>query len=85
MKTRIRIEMYTMIAMLATLLSCNGFAQENKTPTITKTFEMDQPGELNAKSSGGGVVVKTHDEKNVVVQLFVRKNGRVLISVRSFS
>ncbi len=67
-----------MIAILAMLLSFNGFAQENKTPTITKTFEMNQPGTLNAKSSGGGVEVKTHNQKNVIVQAFVRKNGRIL-------
>lgn len=78
MKTKKNVKMYTLIAMLATLLSCNGFAQENKTPTITKTFEMNEPGTLNAKSSGGGVEVKTHNEKNVVIQAFVRKNGNIL-------
>ncbi len=72
------LKTYTMIAMLATLLSCNGFTQENRTPTIVKTFDLDQPGILDAKSSGGGVVVKTHDQNKVVVELFVRKNGRQL-------
>lgn len=67
-----------MIALLTTLLSCNGFAQENKTPTITKTFDLNEPGKLNAKSSGGGIDVKTHDLNTVVVQAFVRKNGKVL-------
>ena len=67
-----------MIALLATLLSCNGLAQESKTPTITKTFDMNQPGTLNAKSSGGGIVVKGNDQKQVIVQVFIRKNGKVL-------
>ena len=49
--------MYTMIVMLATFLSCNGFAQENKNPTITKTFEMDQPGKLNAITDVEGVKI----------------------------
>ena len=78
MKTQKIVKMYVLIAMLTTLLSCNGFSQENKTPTITKTFELNEPGTLNAKSSGGGVEVKTHDQNNVVVQAFVRKNGKIL-------
>jgi len=67
-----------MIAMLVTLLSCKGFTQENRTPTLVKTFDLNQPGTLNAKSSGGGVQVKIHDQNQVVVQLFIRKNGRLL-------
>jgi len=78
MKTQNNVKNYTMIALLVTLLSCNGFAQENKTPTITKTFDLNEPGKLNAKSSGGGIEVKTHDQKTVEVQAFVRKNGKVL-------
>ena len=78
MKTQMNVRMYTMIVLLATLLSYNGFAQEDKTPTITKTFDMDQPGTLNASSSGGGVVVKTHNQNEVVIQAFVRKNGKLL-------
>lgn len=78
MKPKTNLKTYTMIAILATLLSCNGFTKENRTPTIVKTFDLDQPGILNTKSSGGGVVVKTHDQNKVVVELFVRKNGRYL-------
>jgi len=78
MKTQMNLKLFTMIAMLMALLSCNGIAQENKTPTITKTFDLNVPGTLNAKSSGGGIEVKTHDQKAVVVQVFIRKNGRVL-------
>lgn len=72
------VKMYTMGAMLVTLLSCNGIAQENKTPTITKTFDMNGPGTLNARSSGGGIEVRADDQKEVTVQVFIRKNGRVL-------
>lgn len=78
MKTQMNVKMYPMIALLLTLISCNGLAQENKRPTITKTFDLNQPGKLNAKSSGGGIDVKIHDQKTVVVQAFVRKNGKVL-------
>jgi hypothetical protein len=78
MKTQMNLRMYTMIAMLIALLSCNGIAQENKTPTITKAFDLDQPGTLNAKSSGGGIEVRTHDQQRVIVQAFIRKNGRIL-------
>jgi len=78
MKTQTNVKTYTMIAMLVTLLSCKGFTQENRTPTLVKTFDLNQPGTLNAKSSGGGVQVKIHDQNQVVVQLFIRKNGRLL-------
>lgn len=78
MKTLKTVKLKTLIFILVTLLSGNGIAQENKTPTITKTFEMKEPGILNAKSSGGGVEVKTHDQQKVVIQAFVRKNGNVL-------
>ena len=78
MKTQMNLKLFTMIAMLMALLSCKGIAQENKTPTLTKIFDLDQPGTLNTKSSGGGIEVKTHDQKAVVVQVFIRKNGSVL-------
>ena len=78
MKTQINVKTCTMIAMLVAMLSCHGFAQDGKTPTITKIFELNQPGTLNSKSSGGGIVVKTHNEDNVEVQVFIRKNGKVL-------
>ncbi|MEL7585100.1 MAG: DUF4097 family beta strand repeat-containing protein [Prolixibacteraceae bacterium] len=72
------VKMYAIGAMLVTLLSCSGIAQENKTPTITKTFDMNEPGTLNARSSGGGIEVRADDQKEVTVQVFIRKNGRVL-------
>jgi len=78
MKTQINIKTCTMIAMIVTMLSCHGFAQDGKTPTITKSFELNQPGTLNSKSSGGGIIVKTHNEDKVEVQVFVRKNGKIL-------
>lgn len=78
MKTQMNMKMVTMIVMLIALLSCNGFAEENKTPTITKTFDLNEPGKLNAKSSGGGIDVRTHEQKNVVVEAYVRKNGKLL-------
>jgi hypothetical protein len=78
MKTQKIVKTYTMIAMLVTLLSCNGFTQENRTPTRVKSFDMNQPGTLNARSSGGGVEVRTHDQNQVEVQVFIRKNGKLL-------
>ena len=78
MKTQMNVKMYPMIALLLTMISFNGIAHENKTPTITKTFDLNQAGKLNAKSSGGGIDVKIHDQKTVEVQAFVWKNGKVL-------
>lgn len=78
MKTQMNVKMYTMIALLLTLISFNGFAQENKTPTLTKTFDLNQPGTLTARSSGGGIDVMTNDQGKVIVQAFIRKNGKLL-------
>ena len=78
MKTRSTTKTLIMIAVLITLLSCYSFTQEDKTPTITKTFTMDQPGTLITSSSGGGICITGHDQNKVVVQVFIRKNGRLL-------
>jgi len=77
MKTRISVKMGIVLAMLTTFLSLSGFTKDDQA-TITKTFEMKEPGTLNASSSGGGVSVQTHDQPQVVIQAFVRKNGTVL-------
>lgn len=79
MKNQIKIKLYSLIVMLTALLLLNGFANDDQ-PTITKIFDMNQPGTLNASSSGGGVQVKTHDQPKVEIQAFVRKNGRLLSS-----
>jgi hypothetical protein len=78
MKTQMNVKAYAMIAMLVAMLSCPGYAQDGKTPTITKTFELNEPGTLNSKSSGGGITVLSHNQSEVEVQAFVRKNGKVL-------
>ena len=66
------------VLVLVALISMIGFAEENKKATITKTFEMNEPGTLNSTSSGGGITVTTHGQPEVIVQVFVRKRGRVL-------
>ena len=78
MKTQINIKTYTIIAILMAMLSCYGFAQDGKTPTITKTFELNQPGTLNSRSTCGGIVVKSHNESTVEVQVFIQRNFKIL-------
>ena len=78
MKNQRNFKTYAMIAIFAALFSFSGFAQDSKKPTITKTFKMNQPGTLNSKSSGGGIKVKTHDKNEVEVQVFIRRNGKIL-------
>ncbi len=78
MKNQINFKKHMVIAVLTAVFSFHGFAQDSKTPTMTKTFELNQPGTLNSKSSGGGITVKTHDQSNVEIQVFIRKNGRIL-------
>ncbi len=78
MKTRITVNAFTMIALLVAMLSCHSYSEDGKSPTITKTFELNQPGTLNSKSNGGGITVLSHNESIVEVQAFVRRNGMVL-------
>jgi hypothetical protein len=77
MNTQKNLKLFTMMAMLTAVLSLNGIAKDGE-PTITKTFDLNQPGKLNASSSGGGVTVQTHNQPEVIIQAFVRKNGHVL-------
>lgn len=77
METRKKLTMLSLIALLTTVFAVNGYSKDDQ-PSITKTFEMNQPGTLNASSSGGGVMVTTHNQPQVVIQAFVRKNGRIL-------
>jgi len=77
MKTNMKLKLYALIAMFSLVLSLNGFAK-NDQPTITKTFDISEPGTLNASSSSGGIVVQAHDEPKVVIQAFVRKHGQLL-------
>jgi len=79
MKTGLDFKKYSLFVILIALLSLNSFSKDDK-PTIIKTFDMNQPGTLNASSSGGGVKVMTHDQPKVEIQAFVRKNGRILSS-----
>lgn len=77
MKILTTMKMFSFIAMIICLFSLNGYSKDDQ-PTITKTFEMKEPGSLNASSSGGGVKVETHDQPQVIIQAFVRKNNNLL-------
>ncbi|WP_321997577.1 DUF4097 family beta strand repeat-containing protein [Draconibacterium orientale] len=77
MKTQKSLRLFTLIAVLTTVFAMNGFAKDGQ-PTITKTFDLNQPGQLKASSSGGGVTVETHNQPKVIIQAFVRKNGNLL-------
>ncbi len=78
MKTQMNLKKYAIIAVMLTLQSCIGFTHDGKTPTITKTFELDQPGTLTARTSGGSIHVMTNDQGKVFVQAFIRKNWQYL-------
>lgn len=78
MKTHYSTKIFFMIALLTALLSCNSYTQDDKTPTMTKTFDMDQPGTLYTTSSGGRILIFSHDQNTVVVNVFITKNGKLL-------
>ena len=52
--------------------------KEDKEPSISKTFTLNEPGNLIVGTSGGGIKVNGHDKNTVVVNVFVRKNGKIL-------
>ncbi|MBN1767409.1 MAG: DUF4097 family beta strand repeat protein [Prolixibacteraceae bacterium] len=75
MKSQKKFKLYSLVVMLTLFFTLNGFSQN---PTITKVFDLNQPGTLNASSSGGSVRVETHNQPNVEIQAFVRKNSRII-------
>ncbi|MEL6191134.1 MAG: hypothetical protein AAFR66_03755 [Bacteroidota bacterium] len=48
------------------------------TPTIRKTFSMSGPGQLQVTTSGGKIEVNGTSGNEVEVNVFVKRNGRVL-------
>ena len=78
MKTQLNSKWYTMLAVFAMLLSCNGMAQVNRTPSLSKTYPQNQAGKLHARSSGGSVAVFAHNKQEVIINMFIRKNGMLL-------
>lgn len=49
-----------------------------QSPTMTETFTMSGPGELEVVTSGGSISVEGHSSNEVEVEVYIRKNGRVL-------
>ncbi len=78
MKTLLNVKARIIIIMLLTMNTCFGFAQADEKPTITKRFVLNQPGTLNSKSSCGSITVKTHNEGNVIVQVYIRNKRELL-------
>lgn len=66
-----------MLVLFTALLSLNGYSKAGEA-TLTKTFQLHEVGSLKASSSGGGIEVQVHNEPTVVIEAYVRKNGRLL-------
>jgi hypothetical protein len=64
--------------LLFLLLSCTAFAQRDQVPSISKSFSLHGPGNLEVSTSGGGITVEGHDGSEVEVLVFVRKNGSAI-------
>ena len=69
---------------LFALFTCVAFAQENRTPSITKSFTLSGPGNLEVRTSGGGITVEGRSGNEVEVQVFVRKNGHAIAASDPF-
>ena len=59
-------------------LSCSSYAGPGENPTIVKQFTLDEPGSLYVKTSGGSITVEGMSGNQIEVQVFVKKNGRLL-------
>ncbi|MEL6924724.1 MAG: DUF4097 family beta strand repeat-containing protein [Bacteroidota bacterium] len=57
--------------------------QRGDNPTFTEKFTMNGPGFLDVTTSGGGIKVEGSSGNEVEVQVFVRKNGRLLSNSNS--
>jgi len=66
----------------ALLMACmginNNYINVNDDPTVTKSFTLNGAGTLNVTTSGGGIEVSGHENNTVVVNAYIRKNGRLL-------
>ncbi len=62
------------------VIVCPGSIKPGNTPTISKTFTLDEPGTLDVQTSGGKISVEGQDGNKVEVQAFIRKNGNLLDS-----
>ncbi len=69
---------HTVRLMLIVSVLSMGVVEIGTAQTITKKFDMNQPGTLLCSSSGGSVTVDAHEKNEVIVQAFVRKKGEVL-------
>lgn len=66
------------IVSIACISWNNNFVNDNQEPTMSETFTLNEPGNVIVETSGGGITVNGHNKNIVVVNAFVRKNGKVL-------
>lgn len=79
MKTTMKSSKWMMAIFVALFtLILGSTAQANDKPTMVKKFDMSQAGTLNSSSSGGGITVTAHDKPEVIVNIYVRKKGKLL-------
>lgn len=63
--------------------SSNNDFQSN--PFWTRTFTMETPGQLDVATSGGNIIVSSHEGNQVRVEMLVRVKGREIDSVDAAS
>lgn len=74
---QISIILFAIVSM-ACIRGNNSFVNNDKEPSISETFILNEPGNLIVETSGGGITVNGHNENKVVVNVFVRRNSKVL-------
>lgn len=71
------LKFFLVVCFQVVLISANAWpAPKNAQPYITKTFTIDEPGELQVRTSGGSIDVSSHEGNKVVVEMYVRKGGK---------
>lgn len=49
--------------------------QDSETPYLTKTFNISTPGKVSVRTSGGSISVSGHNNNEVEVKMYVKRNG----------
>lgn len=50
----------------------------NSEPYLTKSFDVEEPCELQIETPGGSIEVRGHDENTVYVEMYVKRKGMVI-------
>lgn len=72
-------QFWPMLASLLLMATISmAYKAKDDRPYLVKEFELDAPGQLQVKTSGGGINVFSHQSNKVRVEMYLRKGGNLL-------